>query len=206
MLLNIHPDNPDTRKINMVIKCLQKGGVMIFPTDTVYAMGCDIHQPKAVDRIIKIKGIELKKANFSFICYDLSHISDYVFSVDTPVYRVMRKALPGPYTFILKANGNVPKLFHSKKKTIGLRVPGNNIAREIVKELGNPIMATSIHGGDELIDYIIDPEIIHEKFENQVDIVINGGFSGINPSTVIDCSDGEINLVRQGLGDFNEIT
>ncbi len=204
MLLRIHPENPEMRKIRIVIDCLKNGGVIIYPSDTVYALGCDIYQPKAIERIYKIKNKVPKKANFSFICYDLSHLSDFVFSIDTPIYRVMRKTLPGPFTFILKANSKVPKIFQSKKKTVGIRIPDNKICTELVKELGNPIMTTSVHDEDEIIDYTTDPAHIYEKYGKLVDIVIDGGFGGNRPSTVIDCSEGEFNIVREGLGNLTD--
>ena len=200
MLLKIHPENPELRKIRMVTDCLKNGGVIIYPSDTVYAIGCNIYQPRAIDRIYKIKNKDPRKANFSFICYDLSHLSDFVFSIDTPIYRIMRKALPGPFTFILKANSKVPKIFQSKKKTVGIRIPDNKICMELVKELGNPIMTTSIHDEDEIVDYTTDPQLIYEKYEKSVDIIIDGGFGGNMPSTVVDCSEGDFDLVRQGLG------
>lgn len=204
MLLRIHPENPELRKIRIVIDCLKKGGVIIYPSDTVYAIGCDIYQPKAIERIYKIKNKDPRKANFSFICYDLSHLSDFVFSIDTPIYRVMRKTLPGPFTFILKANSKVPKIFQSKKKTVGIRIPDNKICMEFVKELGNPIMTTSVHDDDEILDYTTDPAQIYEKYEKLVDIVIDGGFGGNKPSTVIDCSEGEFTIVREGLGKLED--
>jgi len=204
MLLRIHPDNPDERKIRIISECLKDGGVIIYPSDTVYTLGCDIYQAKAVDRISKIKGIDHKNANFSFICYDLSHLSDFVFSIDTTLYRVMKKATPGPFTFILRANNNVPKIFQSKKKTVGIRIPDNKICKSIVKELGNPIMSSSLHDDDNLVEYSTDPELIYEKYNNSVDIVVDGGHGGRKPSTVLDCSDGEVTIVRQGLGNIHE--
>jgi tRNA threonylcarbamoyl adenosine modification protein (Sua5/YciO/YrdC/YwlC family) len=204
MLLKIHPDNPELRKIKMIIDSLSQGGVIIYPTDTVYGMGCDIYDSNAVERICRIKGIRPEKSNLSILCYDFSHLSDFAKPIDTPIYRVMRKALPGPFTFILKANNNVPKLFKSKKKTVGIRIPDNNICREIVKELGHPIVSTSIHADDEVVDYITDPEIIHEKYKDLVDIVIDGGFGGNKPSTVVDCSEGEFVVKRNGLGNLDD--
>lgn len=204
MLLNIHPVNPEFRKISMVIDCLRQGGVIIYPTDTVYGMGCDIYDSNAVDKICRIKGIKPEKSNLSILCYDFSHLSDFAKPIDTPVYRVMRKALPGPFTFILKANSNVPKIFKSKRKSVGIRIPDNRICREIVKELGHPIVSTSIHADDAVIDYITDPEIINEKYGELVDIVIDGGFGGNRPSTVVDCSDEGFTIIRQGLGNINE--
>lgn len=204
MLLKIHPENPELRKIRIVTDCLRNGGVIIYPSDTVYAIGCDIYQPKAIERIYKIKNKNPKKANFSFICYDFSHLSDFVFSIDTPIFRVMRKALPGPFTFILNANSKVPKIFQSKKKTVGIRIPDYKICNELVKELGNPIMTTSIHDEDEIVDYTTDPHIIYEKYEKLVDIVIDGGFGGNMPSTVVDCSEGDFTVIRQGLGELDK--
>ncbi len=203
MLLNIHPENPEERKIKIVTECLKDGGIIIFPTDTVYSLGCDINNHNAIEKISRIKNIDVKKANYSLVCYDLSHLSDFVFSIDTPLYRVMRKSLPGAFTFILKANSNVPKIFKSKKKTVGIRVPDSKICRMIVKELGNPITSTSIHDILDKEDYITDAEKIHELFENRVDIVIDGGYGNRIPSTVLDCADGEIIIVRQGLGILN---
>jgi tRNA threonylcarbamoyl adenosine modification protein (Sua5/YciO/YrdC/YwlC family) len=204
MLLKIHPVNPDFRKISMVIECLRRGGIIIYPTDTVYGMGCDIYDSNAVDKICRIKGIRPEKSNFSILCSDLSHLSDFTKPIDTPVYRVMRKALPGPFTFILKANSNVPKIFKSKRKSVGIRIPDNKICREIVTELGHPIVSTSIHADDAVIDYITDPEIIYEKYKDLVDIVIDGGFGGNKPSTVIDCSEKDFVVLREGLGNINE--
>ncbi len=204
MLLRIHPENPELRKIRIVADCLKNGGVIIYPTDTVYAIGCDIFQPRAIERIYKIKNKDPRKANFSFICYDLSHLSDYVFSIDTPIYRIMRKALPGPFTFILKANSNVPKIFQSKKKTVGIRIPNNKICKELIKELGNPIITTSVHDVDNILDYTTDPAVIYENYEKLVDIVIDGGYGGNKPSTVVDCSDGKFTILREGLGNLDD--
>jgi tRNA threonylcarbamoyl adenosine modification protein (Sua5/YciO/YrdC/YwlC family) len=180
------------------------GGVIIYPTDTVYGIGCDIYKSKAVERIAKIKGVKPEKANFSFICYDFSHLSDFTKPIDTSIYRIMKKALPGPFTFILNANNNVPKLFKSKKKTVGIRIPDNMICRTIVNSLGNPILTTSIHDKDNIVEYTIDPEIIFDRFKGVVDIVIDGGYGGIKPSTIVDCSDGSFTVIRQGLGNIEE--
>ena len=204
MLLEIHPENPETRKIRMVTKALSEGGIIIYPTDTVYGMGCDIYENGTVEKIYRLKGLRSEKSNLSILCYDLSQLSDFAKPIDTPIYRVMRKALPGPFTFILKANSNVPRLFKSKKKTVGIRIPDNKICREIVKELGHPIVSTSIHAEDQVIDYITDPEIINEKYGERVDIVINGGFGGNRPSTVVDCSEGDFVVKRQGLGNLDD--
>lgn len=204
MLLHIHPDNPNPRLMKQVIECLRDGGVVIYPTDTVYGMGCDIFKLRSIERIAKLKGIDPEKANFSIICSDLSHLSDFTKPIDTRVYKVMRKALPGPFTFILEANGNVPKIFKARKKTIGIRIPNNNIALEIVKQLGNPIVNTSINHEDNIIQYTTDPAEIHEKFNKTVDIVIDGGYGHTEASTVVDCSAGEFTIIREGLGDLNE--
>jgi tRNA threonylcarbamoyl adenosine modification protein (Sua5/YciO/YrdC/YwlC family) len=200
MLLQIHPKNPDPRKVQIVIDCLNNGGVIIYPTDTIYGLGCDIYQNAAIERICRIKNIRLQESNFSIICHNFSHLSEFTKPIDTPVFRVMKKALPGPFTFILRANGNVPKVFKTKKKTVGIRIPDNNICREIVKELSHPIVSTSLHDTDRIIDYITDPEIIHEKYRDVVDIVVDGGFGKNKPSTIVDCSDGSFTILRQGLG------
>ncbi len=200
MILNIYPENPDPRRIAQVIDCLRKGGVIIYPTDSVYTIGCDLMNIKALERVAQIKNIKLEKANFSVICYDLSHISEYARPLHNTVFKLMKKALPGPYTFILNASGNVPKIFQSKKKTVGIRVPDNNIPREIVRILGNPIVSTSVHDDDEVLEYTTDPELIYERYRNQVDIVINGGFGNLNPSTIIDCTGDAPELIREGIG------
>lgn len=204
MLLRINPNKPNFEEIEQVVKCLRDGGVIIYPTDTVYGIGCDIHKLRAVERVCKIKGINPEKANFSFICHDLSHLSDFTKPINTSTYKVMRKALPGPFTFILEANNSVPKLFKSVKKTVGIRIPDNLICREIVKHLGNPIMSTSVHDEDEVIEYTTDPEMIYEKYKDVVDIVIAGGYGNIEASTVVDCSEGEFHIIRQGLGILEE--
>jgi tRNA threonylcarbamoyl adenosine modification protein (Sua5/YciO/YrdC/YwlC family) len=200
MLLRINPGKPNFEEIARVVKVLQDGGVVIYPTDTVYGIGCDINKQRAVERVCRIKGINPEKANFSFICADLSHLSDFTRPISSQTYKLMRKALPGPFTFILEANNNVPKLFKSSKKTVGIRVPDNLICHEIVKQLGNPIMSTSVHDDDEIIEYTTDPELIHEKYKDLVDIVIAGGYGNNEASTVVDCSNGEFTVLRQGLG------
>jgi len=200
MLLQIHPDNPDERKIKQVIECLQAGGVIIYPTDTVYGIGCDINKSSAVERICRIKEINIKKADFSFVCYDLSNLSEFVMPIENSLFRLLKKNLPGPFTFIMKARNNVPKLFQSKKKTVGIRVPDNNICREIVRELGNPIMTSSITEVNDFKDYPNDPEVIHEMYEKLVDIVIDGGIGGKTPSTIVDCTGEEVTIVREGKG------
>ncbi len=200
MFLRINPNKPNYDEIAKVVKCLRDGGVVIYPTDTVYGIGCDINKQRAVERVCKIKGIDPEKANFSFICSDLSHLSDFTKPINTATYKVMKKALPGPFTFILEANNNVPKIFRSKKKTVGIRIPDNIICLEIVKQLGNPIMNTSVHDDDEIVEYTTDPELIYEKYKDQVDIVIAGGYGNNQASTVVDCTDDDFTILRQGLG------
>lgn len=204
MLLTLHPDNPNPRQLKMIVECLKDGGVIIYPTDTVYGMGCDICQHKAVERICRIKHINPAKAQFSFICHDLSHLSDYAKSVDTPVFRMLKKALPGPYTFILPASRAVPRLLKQKKDTVGIRVPDNNIARAIVKELGNPVMSTSLPI-EHYVEEYTDPEIIHEKFGSIVDIVVDGGMGGMTFSTVVDLTGDEPELIREGAGSWEAL-
>ena len=204
LLLRINPEKPNYDEIAKVVECLRNGGVVIYPTDTVYGIGCDINKQRAVERVCKIKGIDPEKANFSFVCSDLSHLSDFTKPISTATYKVMKKALPGPFTFILEANNNVPKLFKSKKKTVGIRIPDNNICLEIVKQLGNPIMSTSVHDDDEIIEYTTDPELIHQKYKDIVDIVIAGGYGNNEASTVVDCSNGDFEILRQGLGVLGE--
>ena len=202
MLLIVHPDNPGERQIKTIIECLKDGGIIIYPSDTIYGMGCDITKIKAIDRIALIKGIKREKANFSFVCQSLSHLSDFTKPIPNPVYKLMRRTLPGPFTFILNANNNVPHFFQSKKKTVGIRVPDHQVPVQIVEKLGNPIMTTSIHGDDEIVDYLTDPELIYEKYQNLVDIVIDSGPGGNIPSTVIDCTGEEVIIVREGKGDI----
>ncbi len=200
MLIHIHPENPQPRLVKQVAECLQGGGVIVYPTDTIYGIGCDIMQHKAIERICKIKHIDPQKAQLSFICRDLSNLSDYTKSIDTPLYRMLKTYLPGPYTFILPASKMVPKILQSKKNTVGLRVPDNNICQDILGELGNPILSASLPG--EMVEEYTDPEIIHEKFEHLVDMVIDGGMGGMTPSTIVDCTSGDWSVVRQGLGEW----
>jgi tRNA threonylcarbamoyl adenosine modification protein (Sua5/YciO/YrdC/YwlC family) len=204
MLVSIHPENPDSRKISIIVEILRNGGVIIYPTDTVYGLGCDIFNSKAVERVARIKGVKAEKANFSFICRDLSHISDFTKQISNHIFKLMKSHLPGPFTFILEANSNVPKLFKNKKKTVGIRIPDHNIPLEIVKQLGNPILTTSIHDDDKVIDYTTDPELIHENMAGLVDVVIDGGFGNNTPSTIVDCTGDAPRIVRQGLGRFEE--
>jgi tRNA threonylcarbamoyl adenosine modification protein (Sua5/YciO/YrdC/YwlC family) len=200
MIIQVHPENPQPRKIKEIADCLRGGGVVVYPTDTIYGLGCDIHHPKAVERICKIKNIDPAKAQLSFICKDLSHLSDYTKSIDTPLYRLLKHHLPGPFTFILPASKQVPKLLQTKKSTIGLRVPDHLICMEILEALGNPILSASLPG-DNVEDYT-DPEHIHEVFGSRVDIVVDSGPGGIIPSTVVDCISGSCEIIRQGKGDF----
>jgi len=202
MLIKIYPENPNEKSIEQVVQVLRKGGIIIYPTDTVYGLGCDITNHKAIEAICKIRNIKPEKANFSFVCYDLSHISDYIKPIDNSTFRVLKKALPGPFTFIFNASHNVPKLLSSNKKTVGIRVPDNNIARCIVKELGNPILSTSIRDEDDIIEYSTDPELIHEKYEDVVDIVIDGGYGDNIASTVVDCTSGDFEIIREGKGEL----
>jgi tRNA threonylcarbamoyl adenosine modification protein (Sua5/YciO/YrdC/YwlC family) len=205
VFLSIHPKNPEERKINQVVDCLREGGIIIYPTDTVYGLGCDLHNPRAIERVCQIKGIKPKKANFAFICYDLSHISEYARSLSNSTFRLMKKALPGAFTFILQATNKVPKILDNNRKTVGIRVPDHPIPRMIVEKLGNPIITTSIHNDeDQIIEYITEPERIYEKFANLVDIVIDGGTGGIKPSTIVDCTNDTFEIVRQGAGILEE--
>ncbi|MNK62953.1 Threonylcarbamoyl-AMP synthase [compost metagenome] len=203
MLIKIYPENPNPKAIEQIVEVLKKGGLIIYPTDTIYGLGCDITNHKAIEKICRIRGIKPEKANFSFICSDLRHISDFIKPIDTATFRVLKKALPGPFTFILNANNNVPKLLSSNKKTIGIRVPDNAIAQEIVRQLGNPILSTSIRDDDEVIEYSTDPELIHEKYEELVDIVIDGGYGDNEASTVVDCTSGDFEIIREGKGDLS---
>lgn len=202
MLLQIHPDNPNPRHIKTVIECLLDGGVIIYPTDTIYGLGCDIFQHKAIERIARIKQIDPAKAQLSFVCYDLSDLSKYTKSISTPLYRLLKNYLPGPYTFILPASKEVPKILHSKKSTIGLRVPDNRIAQTIVKELNHPILSASLPG--EMVEEYTDPEIIYANFQNLVDIVVDGGIGGMIPSTIVDCTGDVYEVTRQGAGVWEE--
>jgi tRNA threonylcarbamoyl adenosine modification protein (Sua5/YciO/YrdC/YwlC family) len=202
MLLHIHPDNPQPRLLKQIAECLLDGGVIIYPTDTIYGIGCDISQPKAVERICRIKNVDPQKAQLSFICKDLSHLSDYTKSIDTPLYRMLKEYLPGPFTFILPASKQVPKILQSKKATIGLRVPDNKICQAIGDALGHPILSASLPG--DMVEEYTDPEVIFEKFKHVVDFVIDGGIGGMEPSTIVDCTTVEWVILRQGLGVFEK--
>ncbi|WP_333694893.1 L-threonylcarbamoyladenylate synthase [Flavobacterium sp.] len=200
--IKIYPENPNEAAILKVVQVLKAGGLIIYPTDTVYGLGCDITHSKALERVAKIKGIKLEKANFSFICHDLSNLSDYVKQIDTATFKILKRSLPGPYTFILPGNNNLPKEF-KKKKTVGIRIPDNTIILEIVKQLGNPIVSTSIYDEDEVLEYSTDPELIFEKWQNLVDVVIDGGYGDNQPSTIIDLSESEPVVIREGKGDIS---
>lgn len=204
MLIKIYEDNPNPKAIEQAVDILKKGGIIIYPTDTVYGIGCDITNQKAIERVCRIRGIKPEKSNLSFICHDLTDISTYTKPFDTPVFRVLKKALPGPFTFIFNASGQVPKLLSSKKKTVGIRVPDNNIIRSIVRELGNPIVTTSIHDEDEIIEYSTDPELIYEKYQELVDLVIDGGYGDNIASTVVDLTSGNFEIIREGKGQLEE--
>jgi len=202
MFLRIYSENPSYKEIKKVVNCLKNGGVIIYPTDTVYGIGCDVNNKKAMERVCRIKGLDIKKHNLSFVCYDLSHIAEFTTQLSTSTYKLMKKTLPGPYTFILKANSSIPKLFKNSKKEIGIRIPDNNIIREIVKELGNPIATTSVKDKDMLIEYSTEPELIYEHFNKLVDIVIDGGYGDTIPSTIIDCTNNAPEIIRKGKGDI----
>lgn len=204
MLIKIYEDTPNPKAIEQAVDILKKGGIIIYPTDTVYGIGCDITNQKAIERVCRIRGIKPEKSNLSFICHDLTDISTYTKPFDTPVFRVLKKALPGPFTFIFNASGQVPKLLSSKKKTVGIRVPDNNIIRSIVRELGNPIVTTSIHDEDEIIEYSTDPELIYEKYQELVDLVIDGGYGDNIASTVVDLTSGNFEIIREGKGQLEE--
>ena len=200
MLIKLYEKNPDQRLVDRIVKLLRDGGVIIYPTDTVYGMGCDITKARAVERVARIKGIKPEKARFSFICSDLSHLSDYARHVDNRSFKLMKSHFPGPYTFILTASTQVPRVIKQNRKTVGIRIPDNNIILEIVRQLGHPILTTSLKKDDDILEYPTDPELIYEEYGDRVDAVIDGGYGGIIPSTVIDCSGDEPELIREGLG------
>lgn len=199
--IKLYEENPQQHKVAEVVRVLKNGGVIIYPTDTVYGIGCDFFNARAVQKVCQIK--KIKPQSLSFICHDLSEISDYVRNLNTPVFKVMKKALPGPFTFILNASSKVPKVLGAKRKTVGIRIPDNNIPRMIVRELGNPVITTSLHDEDEIIEYATDPELIYEKYKNVVDLVIDGGYGGNVASTVVDASEDEFEVVREGLGEID---
>jgi len=202
IFIKIYNDNPNSKEIKKVVDILKNGGIIIYPTDTVYGLGCDITNTKALEKIARIKGVKLDKANFSFICNNLSNLSDYVKQIDTPTYKILKRALPGPYTFVLPRSNSLPKVF-KKKTTVGIRVPNNNIARAIVAELGNPIISTSIHDEDDVLEYTTDPELIFEKWQNLVDAVIDGGYGDNHASTVIDLTNSIPEVIREGKGSLD---
>lgn len=202
-LLKIHPQNPEMRKINRVVEVLRNGGIIVYPTDTIYGIGCDLMNRKSIERLCRVMDIKPNKLDLSFICNDLTHISEYVKNLQTPVFKVLKKSLPGPFTFILESSSKVPKILDVTKKTVGIRIPDHNIPRTIVAELGNPLITSSIKDDDKIKAYTTDPEEIYEDFKNLVDLVIDGGAGGNVPSTVVDCTDGNLILVRQGLGEID---
>ncbi len=203
--IRLYEQNPDPKRVRQVVEVLRNGGVIIYPTDTVYGMGCDITNQRAIEKICKIKGINPKKHNFSFVCADLSNIAQYTRVITKPVFKMMKKGLPGPFTFILEASSMVPKILHSNKKTVGIRVPDHSVPRAIVEELGQPILSTSIHDEDEVIEYSTDPELIFEKYQHLVDLVIDGGYGQNVASTILDCTGDEVVVVREGLGQLEDI-
>ncbi len=204
MLIQIYPENPSEKKMEQIVQCLRSGGIVIYPTDTIYGLGCDITNQKAIEKICRIKEIKPAKANFSFVCYDLSHIADYTKPVDSTTFRLLKKALPGPFTFIFNASSLVPKMLNQNKKTVGIRVPDNDIARELVRMLGNPILSTSLRDDDEILEYSTDPELIHEKYGDLVDIVIDAGYGGNEASTIVDCTKEGFEIIRQGKGNLED--
>jgi tRNA threonylcarbamoyl adenosine modification protein (Sua5/YciO/YrdC/YwlC family) len=204
MLLEINATNPDQRKISQVVEILKAGGVIIYPTDTVYALGCDITNQKAIAKICQLRGLDPAKAMLTFICKDFSQLSDYTMPIDNQIFRLLKKHLPGPFTFVFKANNSVPKLLKNKKNTVGIRIPGNPIVRALVEELGRPLLTTSLKSDDEILEYFTDPEDIYQDFGKQVDVVIDGGICGNVPSTLVDCTSGEPVVIRHGAGEFVE--
>ncbi|MDB4583619.1 L-threonylcarbamoyladenylate synthase [Draconibacterium sp.] len=200
MFVRLFNENPNPRVIRKIADILRDGGLIIYPTDTVYGLGCDITNQKAVEKVARWKGVKIEKNNFSFICSDFSHLSDYTKPIQNNVFKLIKKNLPGPFTFILEANNKVPKYFKGKKKTVGIRIPDNNIIREIVLELGNPILSTSIHNDDEILEYITDPELINEKYQDIADVVIDGGYGELIPSTIVDCTQDNVEVIREGKG------
>lgn len=204
-LLKLYPENPSGRIIDKIVKTLKEGGVIIYPTDTVYSFGCDIHQQKAIERIARIKEVKPETANFSIIFHDLSQLSEYTQPIDNSTYKMLRRTLPGPYTYILTASNAVPKIFKNKRKTIGIRIPDNSIPREIVRALGNPIIASSVHDEDQIIEYTTDPELIKEHYDKLVDLVIDGGMGDNFASTVVDMTTGEPEILREGKGDVEAV-
>jgi len=202
MLLKLYENNTNPKDLKRISKCLQAGGVIIYPTDTIYAIGCDINNRSAIERVARIKGVKVEKSNFSFVFYDLSHISEYTKQFDSATFKLLKRNLPGAFTFILEANNSIPKLFKNKKRTLGIRIPNNTICRSIVENFGNPLIATSVHDDDEVLEYTTDPELIYEKYQDLVDMVIDGGFGNNEASTVVDLTSGFPEIIRQGSGDL----
>ncbi len=204
MVAIIHPDNPDKRKIKQIVDILNKGGVIIYPTDTVYALGCSLQKKRAIEKLAQLKQIKLKKAKFSIIFNDLSHLAEYTKPIDRSTYKILNKNLPGPFTFILKASNQIPKLFNTNKKTVGIRIPDNNIVKAIAQQLEHPLVTTSLHSDDDILEYCTDPYIIKDEWENKVDAIIDGGYGKNEASTVVDLSNGEVEIIRQGIGILQE--
>lgn len=202
MLIKLYEDHTNPKDLKQITECFKDGGVVIYPTDTVYAIGCDINSRDGIERVARLKNLKPEKADFSFVFYDLSSISEYTKQFDTSVFKILKRNLPGPFTFILEANNSIPKLFRNKKKTLGIRVPANELCRKIVGKLPAPIISTSVHDEDEVIEYTTDPELIHEKYGDKVDIVVDGGFGNNEASTVVDLSSGEAEIIRQGIGEL----
>ncbi|MEM6523845.1 MAG: L-threonylcarbamoyladenylate synthase [Bacteroidota bacterium] len=203
-LIKLYEENPQQSKIERIVQVLKRGGIIIYPTDTIYGLGCDLFNRKAVDKVCRIKGIKPKSFNLSFICSDISEIAEYVKRIDNSTFKVLKKTLPGPFTFIMESSSKVPKILDTNKKTVGVRIPKNNIPLQLVEYLGNPMVTSSIKDDDEILEYTTDPEIIFDDLKNEVDIVIDGGIGGNVPSTVVDCTSGEIEVLREGLGDIHE--
>lgn len=202
MIVRLYEENPNPKHLKQVIECINDGGVIIYPTDTIYALGCDIENRKGIERVAQIKGVKAEKSDFSFVFYDLSHISEYTKQFNTSVFKLLKRNLPGPFTFILEANNTIPKLFKNKKRTLGIRVPDNFICRSIVEKLARPIISTSIHDEDEIVEYTTDPELIYEKYQNQIDLMVDGGMGNNQASTVVDLTSGVPEIIRQGFGEL----
>ena len=202
MLIRIYPENPNTKHIRQIVDLLEVGGIIIYPTDTVYALGCDIKANKTIEKIARFKGLNPENPDLSLIFHDMSQLSEYTIIRDNSIFKLLKHNLPGPFTFIVRANNQIPKLFKNKKKTVGIRIPDNNIILEIVRELARPVITTSIHDPDQIIEYTTDPELIHEKFRDFADIVIDGGYGKNEASTVVDCTGDEPEIIRQGLGNL----
>lgn len=202
MILKLYEENLNEKHLKQVFECLHDGGVIIYPTDTIYALGCDIENRKGIERVAQIKGVKAEKADFSFVFYDLSHISEYTKQFDTGIFKLLKRNLPGPFTFILEANNTIPKLFKNKKRTLGIRVPNNVICRSVVEKFNRPIISTSIHDDDEIIEYTTDPELIYEKYKNKIDLMIDGGMGNNEASTVVDLTSGSPEIIRQGIGEL----